>query len=64
MSGWTHAICRSCYANREPGRVPVALKDAELEKCCFCGVETKEGIYYRADPASAQCGGKHEDETL
>lgn len=56
-SKWTHAICSDCYKTEEPDRPdPVRLTlgqlmDATPEVCCFCGVVTDEGIYYRKDPA-------------
>lgn len=49
---WTHAICSSCYAQREPGRTPTRVTGGEPEWCCYCGKRTTEGIYYR---------GKHEE---
>lgn len=49
-SKWTHPICRFDYAVMEPGRTPTVLKDAEHEVCCWCGNETTDGIYFRADP--------------
>lgn len=51
-SKWTHAICPKCYQEKEPGRVPSVIRPefAEDENCCFCGVATRDGIYYRADP--------------
>ena len=64
MSRWNHALCRDCYAAREPGRDPVRLKDAPTVACCACGAFTGDGIYYRADPATMSCkgdGGAHAD---
>ena len=54
--GWTHRICRACYASEEPGRDPVRVLDEPPGRCCFCGAEQPEGegIFYRADPRRAQ----------
>ena len=49
---WTQPMCEDCYANREPERVPVRLTQPEVEICCMCGAETREGIYYRVDPST------------
>jgi hypothetical protein len=70
MSGsWTHASCRPCFdvmwseggtaGRREPYQLAEAYREAET--CCFCGAQTAEGIYVRADPKIAQhCGGHDE----
>lgn len=49
--GWNHAICDDCFIrqNRD-GRSPYRLIDPDIEVCCFCGEETKSGIYVRRDP--------------
>ena len=49
---WTQPVCSECYAEKEPGREPYRMKPefAEIVRCCFCGRETQEGIWYRADP--------------
>lgn len=65
MSLWTHALCDTCYEQREPGREPTRLTEpfVQVETCCFCGDETTSGIYYRLDPNKAPChgiGGYHE----
>lgn len=52
MSKWTQPICRQCYNEIHPGRIPVAMVDAEEEKCCVCGKPTIAGIYYRVDPTT------------
>jgi len=51
-SRWTHPICGECYDREQPGRVPARIKAeyAEQQECCWCGAETSEGIFYRADP--------------
>lgn len=46
-------------ANAEPGREPVCVADASLEKCCYCGGTTREGIYVRESPTRVPCGGQH-----
>lgn len=51
-SPWTHALCPWCYEEREPGRDPVVIAVRSPEVCCGCGIATRSGIYYRADPAS------------
>lgn len=51
--GWTHIICRLCYEQEEPGRDPVRLKGEPMRRCCFCGIDTADGIYYRAHPNRA-----------
>jgi hypothetical protein len=58
-SPWRHALCAPCYEALEPGRNPVALRDAQVELCCRCGLLTVSGIYYRADPESLACKGVH-----
>lgn len=54
MSGWTQPICGRCYAQKEPRRQPLRMKAeyAKTERCCFCGEETREGIYYRVKPGT------------
>ena len=47
---WTHSICESCWNKREPGRKPRRMRDADLEPCCFCGVDHTSGIYVRENP--------------
>ena len=61
---WTHVFCNGCYADAEPGRTPVRMT-AEFCKpapCCKCGVMTDGSLFYRHDPATLACGGKHEEE--
>lgn len=50
---WTQPICGDCFAELEPGREPVRIKDRELEICVYCEQRTGEGIYTRIDPALA-----------
>lgn len=56
---WTHAICERCWVAREGGRPPVTVAGADCEECCFCGASTRGGIFVRAHPMTALCGGKH-----
>ena len=55
-SGWTHAVCMTCWRQRKPDRAPVRVADAtlDLEACCFCQVLTESGVYVRAEPAGAE----------
>ena len=60
MSAWVHAVCDSCWKasdSREPHRVVKIVP----ENCCFCGEETRSGIYVRLDPANPKlrCQGEH-----
>jgi hypothetical protein len=52
--GWRQNICDDCWAEQEPGREPIRLKEEfrETERCSWCGKFTTSGIYRRADPAS------------
>ena len=52
--GWTHVICRHCYEDEEPGRDPVRVRNPAMDHCCFCGIETADGIFYRAHPNRAR----------
>lgn len=56
-SKWTHPMCDQCWGERQPGRVPHRLVEdvREDEVCCFCGKETRSGIYVREDPALTTC---------
>ena len=53
---WTQPACSFCFELQLPGVNPIALKKEwrEEEICAFCGQETKEGIYIRADPATVK----------
>lgn len=66
MSAWGHNICMKCWKRREPGRAPVRFTEADLERCCFCGDMTQDGIYTRLNPNddALQCGGEHPDEMV
>lgn len=54
--GWTHVMCGVCWNERNPDEEPVALKNAPVEKCCFCAGLTNTGIYIREDPKLTKCG--------
>jgi hypothetical protein len=47
---WVQPICTHCWAERYPDREGRRIEEARLEKCAFCGVETKSGIYIRMNP--------------
>ena len=49
-SKWTHPICTDCYEREEPDRIPATMFPPNEEICCFCGVRTDNGAYYRKDP--------------
>lgn len=53
--GWTQPCCAGCFAERNPGSRPAALKEheRELETCVYCGLSTRSGIYVRVDPKDA-----------
>ena len=61
MSKWTHAVCRQCWSERNPGREPVRVSEAYLdekaEPCCFCGRPQQSGIFVRAAPDQVMCKG-------
>lgn len=50
MSQWTHAQCNLCWDKANPNREPFVINGAVLEDCCFCGEQTRSGIYVRHDP--------------
>ena len=62
MSRWTHSICDSCWNIKEPIREPVHIMHGEIEICCFCGKETRSGIYVRYNPEELSCKGNHKKE--
>lgn len=47
-----HAICKRCYALKPNVREPITLDFPHCagECCCYCGVGTYLGIYYRDVP--------------
>ena len=61
MSRWNHLLCEECYAEMEPGRRPIHLKEEYRDgdqPCCRCGTSTNSGIYYRRDPLAFKCLGE------
>ncbi len=64
MSQWTHSICYGCWLKKDPNSDPARLKQesAEVETCCYCGNETREGIYLRDNPNNTICKGEHKDD--
>lgn len=58
---WTHAMCDGCWTRRQGTRAPVRLEPQARvrEWCCFCGAETRDGIYARHDPDQTPCQGIH-----
>lgn len=56
---WTQPICERCWILRDESytsddalKMPIRLKDPELEFCSYCGLITFVGIYIRDDPAN------------
>lgn len=49
---WTQPCCDVCWTLNNGERTPHRLNTVELEVCCFCGAETKSGIYVRVRPDS------------
>ena len=62
MSRWTHSFCAACWAELNPGREAVRVKDVAVETCCRCGRQSGAGIYVRHDPQTLPCGGRHPDD--
>lgn len=59
MSRWTHAVCQHCWETRFGGDPHRVVVDTARETCCFCGIETRSGIYVREDPSNLRCRGHH-----
>lgn len=57
MKNWNQPVCRTCWDDEHPYRHPVVVPpgvgDAS-ELCCYCGAETRHGIYVRVDPATVK----------
>jgi hypothetical protein len=58
---WTQPTCEACWLKKNTivgadnefiVRRPTMVKEAELERCSYCGAPTIVGIYTRADPAT------------
>lgn len=60
MSRWTHSFCDNCYAEAAPGRQPTRFIEDGPVACCKCGKMHESGIYYRCDPETLLCKGKHD----
>lgn len=56
-SRWTHAICLTCWTEKQPGREPYRAAETEPENCCYCGARTRAGIYVPGNPIDVPCGG-------
>ena len=59
-SGWTQAICESCWIDAHTTTVegdlqvrsPVLVAHKQVEFCCYCDQPTIWGCYVRVDPAT------------
>ena len=47
---FTHSICVKCWNRMKPSFHTTEQGGGPIEICCFCGEETREGIYVRAAP--------------
>ena len=54
MSWQTVACCRDCWQKHQPGREPTRLTTPEQEQCFYCGKQTSDGIYIRANVKGEQ----------
>ena len=50
MSRWNHPMCQECWDETRGDAVPVRMLDPDPEVCCWCGADTRSGIYVRAHP--------------
>lgn len=59
-------MCWVCWDDMYNNRVPTTLVTPDEEKCCFCGLGTRSGIYVRHDPNDPilECQGRHGDEAV
>ncbi len=58
----THAMCDDCWSRTQQarsGQPPTRTEDRAVQRCCFCGAETRSGMFMRQDPAGLRCGGRH-----
>lgn len=62
MSEWNHSICDECWTRQRGEQIPCRLKEPyrESERCCFCGLMHRSGIYIRCHPSDMLCNGEHE----
>lgn len=49
-TSWDHNMCRACWYERNPRRVPRVFTEAEEDICCYCGRKNHSGIVVREDP--------------
>jgi hypothetical protein len=49
---WTQAVCDDCWDERNPDRLSPRRGSGYHETCCWCGGNTRSGIYVREDPAT------------
>jgi len=56
VTEWTHAICGDCWDEKNPEReTALRYTKGDKEICCFCGKNTKSGIYVRHDGEKLEC---------
>jgi hypothetical protein len=64
-SRWTHPMCDDCWVRTYRDRQPIRLVGEYVsdERCCWCGEQTRSGIYVRLDPmwTPKHRVGDHED---
>jgi hypothetical protein len=57
---WNQPICLDCYQVRYPNREPFAMRECLPEKCCDCGRDSTDGIYFRIDPRTVKFPSEEE----
>lgn len=60
---WTQPVCVDCYTVRHAHHEPLRCVSPEMEHCCMCGQDTKDGIYILQDPETVKFPTKHERTT-
>jgi hypothetical protein len=51
VSDWNHPMCEVCWVERNGDRVPLRIAEhREVERCCWCGRDTVNGVYVREYP--------------
>lgn len=60
---WTHSICDPCWERRcrERNENPAGGGTAPVERCCYCDVEHRSGIFVRDNPESLNCDWNHHE---
>jgi hypothetical protein len=48
-TAWSHPMCDDCWSSRNDA-TPYRMTEPDEEKCCYCGVMTSSGIYFREHP--------------